>query len=80
MPDPPSTRRQAAASPVVQARGLVKCFGALRAVDAIDFDIPAGRCFGFLGPNGAGKTTTLKMLGKRIKWLILPLHESETDR
>ncbi|MDX1698271.1 MAG: ATP-binding cassette domain-containing protein [Thiohalobacterales bacterium] len=27
----------------------------------IDFDIAAGRCFGFLGPNGAGKTTTLRM-------------------
>ncbi|MFO7581269.1 ATP-binding cassette domain-containing protein [Guyparkeria sp.] len=46
----------------VRARGLVKCFGPLRAVDDVDFDIPVGRCFGFLGPNGAGKTTTLKML------------------
>jgi lipooligosaccharide transport system ATP-binding protein len=31
-------------------------------VDGIDFDVPAGVCFGFLGPNGAGKTTTMKMI------------------
>ncbi|MCP3866490.1 MAG: ATP-binding cassette domain-containing protein [Gammaproteobacteria bacterium] len=47
---------------IVSARGLVKQFGAYRAVDAVDFDIPRGSCFGFLGPNGAGKTTTLKMM------------------
>ena len=35
---------------------------AVRAVDAISFDIAAGEIVGFLGPNGAGKTTTLKML------------------
>lgn len=48
--------------PAVWAKGLVKQFGALRAVDGIDFSIQPGQCFGFLGPNGAGKTTTLKML------------------
>lgn len=48
--------------PAVWAKGLVKQFGALRAVDGIDFSIRPGLCFGFLGPNGAGKTTTLKML------------------
>jgi len=35
---------------------------AVKAVDAISFDIDAGEVVGFLGPNGAGKTTTLKML------------------
>ena len=35
---------------------------AVRAVDAISFEIPHGEIVGFLGPNGAGKTTTLKML------------------
>jgi ABC-2 type transport system ATP-binding protein len=50
------------ATPAVQAAGLVKTFGALRAVDGVDLDIRQGEIFGVLGPNGAGKTTTLKML------------------
>ncbi len=44
---------------IVTAKGLTKDYGSLRAVDAIDFDIEAGECFGFLGPNGAGKTTVM---------------------
>jgi len=46
----------------VSGRGLVKRYGRIVAVDGIDFDVPAGVCFGFLGPNGAGKTTTMKMI------------------
>lgn len=46
----------------VSARGLVKRFGDLTAVDGIDLDIREGEIFGFLGPNGAGKTTTIRML------------------
>ena len=42
--------------------GLAKHFGAVRAVDGIDFDVREGESFGFLGPNGAGKTTTVRML------------------
>jgi lipooligosaccharide transport system ATP-binding protein len=48
-------------TPLVSARALTKRFGDYCAVDGIDFDIAAGKCFGFLGPNGAGKTTTLRM-------------------
>lgn len=48
--------------PIITARGLRKAFGEHVAVDGIDLDIPAGRCFGLLGPNGAGKTTTLRSL------------------
>ncbi|MCM3885691.1 ATP-binding cassette domain-containing protein [Frankia sp. R82] len=48
--------------PAVQASGLVKKFGDLRAVDHIDLEVRTGEIFGVLGPNGAGKTTTLKML------------------
>jgi lipooligosaccharide transport system ATP-binding protein len=44
------------------ARGLVKRFGDLVAVDGIDFDIARGESFGFLGPNGAGKTSTMRMI------------------
>jgi lipooligosaccharide transport system ATP-binding protein len=46
----------------VRARGLVKQYGSLTAVDGIDFDVRRRECFGFLGPNGAGKTTTMKMI------------------
>src|ERR671936_1185110 len=49
--------------PLVHARGLVKRFGELVAVDAIDFDVQKGEAFGFLGPNGAGKTSTMRMIG-----------------
>lgn len=37
-------------------------FGPLRALDAVDLDIPAGQLIGLLGPNGAGKTTLLSLL------------------
>jgi len=49
--------------PLIHARGLVKRFGELVAVDAIDFDLQRGEAFGFLGPNGAGKTSTMRMIG-----------------
>ena len=46
----------------IQARGLVKRFGELRAVDGIDLEVPRGMIFAILGPNGAGKTTLMRML------------------
>jgi lipooligosaccharide transport system ATP-binding protein len=49
--------------PLVHARGLVKRFGELVAVDGVDFDVERGEAFGFLGPNGAGKTSTMRMIG-----------------
>ena len=42
--------------------GLVKTYGAVRALDGLDLEVPTGAVFGFLGPNGAGKTTTLRIL------------------
>jgi len=48
-------------SPVI-ARGLVKTFGHVRALDGLDLEVHAGEVHGFLGPNGAGKTTTLRIL------------------
>ncbi len=52
----------------VEVRGLVKTFGAVRAVDGISFEVPKGTITGLLGGNGAGKTTTIGML----MGLILP--------
>src|SRR6184192_4263947 len=48
---------------MIYARGLVKRFGTLTAVDGIDFDVARGEAFGFLGPNGAGKSSTMRMIG-----------------
>jgi ABC-2 type transport system ATP-binding protein len=50
------------ATAAIDAVGLVKNFGPLRAVDGIDLEVRQGEIFGVLGPNGAGKTTALKML------------------
>jgi ABC-2 type transport system ATP-binding protein len=47
--------------PPVKARGLVKRYKDVLAVDHIDLNVRAGDVYGFLGPNGAGKTTTLRM-------------------
>ncbi len=48
-------------APVV-ARGLVKTFGHVRALDGLDLEVHAGEVHGFLGPNGAGKTTAIRIL------------------
>ncbi len=47
---------------IVTARGLIKHYGDVKAVDDVTFDIAAGECFGFLGPNGAGKTTVMRII------------------
>jgi ABC-2 type transport system ATP-binding protein len=50
------------ATAAIDATGLVKNFGRLRAVDGVDLEVGQGEIFGVLGPNGAGKTTALRML------------------
>jgi len=49
-------------SVVIDVQGLTRGFGALTAVDHVEFGVEEGELFGFLGPNGAGKTTTVRML------------------
>jgi len=46
----------------IEARNLVKVFGARRVVSDVNLDIKAGEVVGLLGPNGAGKTTTFYMI------------------
>ena len=46
----------------VRARGIVKTFGDVIALDGVDLDISAGQIHGLVGPNGAGKTTLLGLL------------------
>ncbi len=47
---------------VIDAAGVCKTYGSLKAVKSLSFTVPRASCFGLLGPNGAGKTTMLKMV------------------
>ena len=46
----------------VEAAGLVRAFGARRAVDGLSFSLAPGDCLALFGPNGAGTTTALRLL------------------
>ena len=46
----------------VRARGLVKHYGEVKALDGIDLTVPQGSVLDLLGPNGAGKTTAVRIL------------------
>ncbi len=46
----------------IQASGLCKTFGKVKAVQSLNLEIPPSRIYGFLGPNGSGKTTAIRML------------------
>lgn len=48
--------------PVIAIDGLVKSFGAVRALDGLNLKVEAGEVHGFLGPNGSGKSTTIRVL------------------
>jgi ABC-2 type transport system ATP-binding protein len=57
-----------ASSPLaLEASGLVKSFGDVRAVDGVDLAVRSGSVYGVLGPNGAGKTTTIRMLATLLR-------------
>ncbi|WP_353720240.1 ABC transporter ATP-binding protein [Dyadobacter sp. 676] len=49
-------------NPVIDLKGLTKCYGSFKAVDNLNLTIGKGEIFGLLGPNGAGKTTTILMM------------------
>ncbi len=48
--------------PVISVANLCKCYGDVKAVDGVSFEVGRGEVFGMLGPNGAGKTTTIEIL------------------
>jgi ABC-2 type transport system ATP-binding protein len=47
---------------IVEATGLTKHFGRVKALDGLDLSVTGGEVHGFLGPNGAGKSTTIRVL------------------
>jgi ABC-type Fe3+/spermidine/putrescine transport system ATPase subunit len=47
---------------IVTIQGVVKRFGAVTAVDAVDLTVADGELFTLLGPSGCGKTTLLRLL------------------
>jgi lipooligosaccharide transport system ATP-binding protein len=47
---------------LIKARGVVKKFGSITAVNGVDLDVNEGECFGLLGPNGAGKTSLVRLI------------------
>jgi putative ABC transport system ATP-binding protein len=48
---------------LVEARQVSKAFGAVRALDAVSFDVAAGEWISIMGPSGSGKTTLINILG-----------------
>lgn len=53
---------------IIEATGLSKCFGSVKAVSAVSLSIKKGELFGLIGPDGAGKTSFIRMLAT----LLLP--------
>jgi ABC-2 type transport system ATP-binding protein len=49
-------------SPAIEAAGLGRDYGAVRALEGLDLTVPRGSTVGLLGPNGAGKTTAMLLL------------------
>lgn len=54
-------------SPAIEAEGLVRNFGKVKALAGIDLAVAEGTVFGLLGPNGAGKTTVIRILSTLLK-------------
>jgi len=46
----------------IEAHGLCKSYGEVRALESVDLQVPPGTVLGLLGPNGAGKTTAVRIL------------------
>jgi ABC-2 type transport system ATP-binding protein len=51
----------------VQAEGLTKTYGTVRALDGLDLEVAPATVTALLGPNGAGKTTTVRVLATLLR-------------
>jgi ABC-2 type transport system ATP-binding protein len=47
---------------IIELSKVTKTFGAVKAVNNLDLQVPQGSIYGFIGPNGSGKTTTIRMI------------------
>src|SRR5207253_1665419 len=63
----PRAHRQRMTATAIDARGLGKDFGAIRALGGLDLEVRQAEFFGLLGPNGAGKTTTVHLLATLLR-------------
>ncbi len=66
---PPITKRprKAGGAPLIEAEGLVHCYGDLRAVDGVGFTLHKGEIIAIVGENGSGKTTLVKHFNGLLK-------------
>ncbi|MFQ6672382.1 MAG: ATP-binding cassette domain-containing protein, partial [Candidatus Tectimicrobiota bacterium] len=51
---------------LLKTEGLTKRFGALTAVDRVDFSLARGQLHSIIGPNGAGKTTFFNLISGEL--------------
>ena len=59
---PPAQAPPRTGTPILEARGLSRSFGHVRALNNADFDIYPGEVVALIGDNGAGKSTMVKAL------------------
>jgi ABC-2 type transport system ATP-binding protein len=62
-----SQRDDPGAAPGLAARGLVRRFGTVTALDGLSFEVGRGELYGLVGPDGAGKTTAIRALAGLIR-------------
>ncbi len=57
----------ASPGPALEARGLTRSFGAVRALAGLSFEVAPGELYGLVGPDGAGKTTAIRALAGLVR-------------
>ncbi len=62
----PALQGTAPGAPILQARGLVKRYGRVTALDHCDFDLHAGEIVAVIGDNGAGKSSLIKAMSGAV--------------